>query len=233
LYYQNIDLPPVHLYKVGDAYFVRDGHHRISVARERGQQFIEGEIIEMQTRVPLTPDLTAADLDIVGEYADFLETTQIDKLRPDHSIRFSEPGGYSRLVEHIAVHRYFLGAEKKRRITWTEAVASWYDHLYVPTTHAIREHNILGDFPRRTEADLYLWIMDHHFFLSEQGESVNLEQAAVDFAQNYSQRVDKRLLRGVRQAVAEILGSEDMLPVEGTMASEPQRDDEEMANGEE
>lgn len=231
LYYENVDLPPVHLYQVGSVYFVRDGHHRISVARERGQLFIEAEVIEMQTRVPLTPDLMAADLDIVGEYAEFLEKTQIDKLRPDHSIQFSEPGGYARLLEHIAVHRYFLGAEEKRRIPWTEAVASWYDHLYVPTTRAIRAHNILSHFPRRTEADLYLWIMDHHYFLSEQGEAVDLEQAAVDFAQNYSERVDKKLLRGVRQAVAEILGNEDMMPVEGTMAGEGHPGDEGAANG--
>lgn len=231
LYYENVDLPPVHLYQIGDAYFVRDGHHRVSVARERGQEFIEAEIIEMQTRVPVTPDLMAADLDIMGEYADFVEKSQIDKLRPGQTIQFSEPGGYARLLEHIAVHRYFLGLEERRRISWREAVASWYDHIYAPTTEAIRTHNILHDFPRRTEADLYLWIADHHYFLKSQGEELDLEQAAVDFAEHYSQRMDKKLLRSVRQAVAEILGGEEMMPIEGSLASEPRRGEEELTNG--
>ncbi|MCL4394894.1 MAG: hypothetical protein M1482_08865 [Chloroflexi bacterium] len=220
-YYQNVDLPPVELYKIGDVYFVRDGHHRVSVARERGQEFIDAQVIEVQTRVPLSPDITAADLELVGEYSHFIEHTHIDAVRPDHDIRFSEPGGYTRLIEHIAVHRYFMGLEQKRRIHRAEAVASWYDNLYLPTVRAIRDHRILRDFPGRTEADLYLWIMDHFFYLSQQAKEVALEDAAVDFARHYSNRLDKRLLRTMRQAVTELLNTDDFAPVEGTMASEP------------
>ena len=227
LYYQNVDLPPVQLYQVGEFYFVRDGHHRISVARQRGQQFIDAEVIQVQTRVPLTPDLTAHDLEIAGEYADFLERTQIDRLRPDQSIRFSEPGGYTRLIEHIAVHRYFMGIEQHHPIPWHRAVVSWYDNVYLPAVKVIREHSVLKEFARRTEADLYLWIMDHHYFLSQQDESVVLEDAAIDFAQHFSERIDKKLLRQMRRAVAEFLGGEDLMPVEGTMASEPHHRDEE------
>jgi hypothetical protein len=227
LYYQNVDLPPVQLYQIGEFYFVRDGHHRISVARQRGQQFIEGEVIEVQTRVALSADLTAHDLEIVGEYADFLERTQIDQLRPDQVIKFSEPGGYTRLIEHIAVHRYFMGVEQHHRIAWQKAVASWYDNLYLPAVKVIREHNVLKEFPGRTEADLYLWIMDHQYFLSKQDENVGLEDAAIDFAEHFSERIDKKLLRNMRRALAEFLGGEDLLPVEGTMASEPHHPDEE------
>ncbi len=212
-WYQEVELPPVQLYKVGEVYFVRDGHHRISVAREKGQEFIEAEVIEVRTRVPVTPDLLASDLEIVGEYADFIEKTHLDKIRPEQNIRFSEPGGYARLLEHIAVHRYFLGSEKKRPIPCEEAVASWYDNLYLPVIQAIREHNILKDFPQRTEADLYLWIADHHYFLREQHKDVDLEDAAVDFAERYSERVDKRALRALQQAVAEFLGGESLKPM--------------------
>lgn len=212
-WYADVHLPPVQLYKVSDAYFVRDGHHRISVAREKGQEFIEAEVIEVKTRVPITPDLTAADLEIVGEYADFIEQTRLDKLRPDHNIRFSEPGSYARLIEHIAVHRYFLGEEQQRKIVWEEAVTSWYDSVYLPVVQAIRAHNILSDFPNRTEADLYLWITDHHYFLHEQDHEVDWEQAAVDFAEHYSQRLDKRWLNAVKQAVTEFLEGETLKPM--------------------
>jgi hypothetical protein len=43
---EGIPLPPVELIKVGEIYFVRDGHHRISVARAFGEQFIEAEVTE-------------------------------------------------------------------------------------------------------------------------------------------------------------------------------------------
>lgn len=178
-YYQNVDLPPVQLYQVGDFYFVRDGHHRISVARERGQQFIEGEVIEVKTRVPLSPDLTAHDLEIAGEYGEFLERTQIDKLRSDHSIQFSEPGGYARLIEHIAVHRYFMGLDLKRDVPDEEAVVHWYDTVYLPIVKVIRQSKILKDFPGKTEGDLYLWVLDHQRYLSEQeGQSLQPPEAA-------------------------------------------------------
>jgi hypothetical protein len=214
------------LYKIGQVYFVRDGHHRVSVAREKGQEYIDAEVIEVKTRVPLTPDLIANDLEIVGEYDKFIEKTRIDKLRPAHSIRFSEPDGYARLLEHIAVHRYFLGNEQHRRITWDEAVLSWYDNFYMSTVRTIQANEILKDFPQRTEADLYLWIMDHYHYLNEGEGSVPLEDAAMDFAQHYSERLDKKILRGVRNAVAEILGGEFLPPLIGTMTDEPHGDNQ-------
>ena len=219
-YYAAKNLPPVSLYKIGDVYFVRDGHHRVSVAHEKNQEYIDAEVIEVKTRVPLTPELVANDLEIVGEYDKFIEQTHIDKLRPDHSIRFSEPDGYARLLEHIAVHRYFMGEERQSRVPWDEAVTSWYDNLYMPTVNIIREQNLLKDFPNRTEADLYLWIMDHYHYLNEGDATVPLEDAALDFAQNYSERLDKKLLRGVRNAVAEILGGDFLPPLVGTMSDE-------------
>jgi hypothetical protein len=53
--YQSVTLPPVDLVKVDDHYFVTDGNHRVSVARALGQQFIEAEVVEVLTAVPLNP----------------------------------------------------------------------------------------------------------------------------------------------------------------------------------
>lgn len=192
--------------------------------------YIDAEVIEVKTRVPVTPDLLASDLEIVGEYSDFVDQTRIDKLRPDQSIRFSEPGGYARLIEHIAVHRYFLGEERNSKVSWNEAVASWYDNVYLPVIQTIGAHNMLNDFPHRTEADLYLWIMDHHYYLHEQDENVALEDAAVDFAEHYSERFDKRLLHAVKQAVHEFLDSETLKPMIGTFFSEPHNEVKEENN---
>ncbi len=196
-------LPPVQLYKVGDLYFVRDGHHRVSVARERGQEFIDAEVIEVRTRVPMTiadKGLEPEDLEIIGEYATFLEETQLDRLRPDAAIRFSQPGGYSRLLEHIVVHRYFMGLDFNRDVSWEEAVGDWYDYIYMAMVRIIREREILKDVPDRTEADLYLWIMDHHHFLQERGEP-GWDRAAEDLRRNFSPRLNRKLVRLLRNLV--------------------------------
>lgn len=46
-------LPPVELVRVGDVYFVQDGHHRVSVARAMGQACIEAEVVAWQVSGPL------------------------------------------------------------------------------------------------------------------------------------------------------------------------------------
>jgi hypothetical protein len=51
-YAEGLSLPPVQLYQIGDAYFVVDGHHRVSVARVRGQGWIDAEVVEVLTLAP-------------------------------------------------------------------------------------------------------------------------------------------------------------------------------------
>lgn len=196
-YFELKHLPPVKLYKVGDAYFVVDGNHRVSVAREQKRVFIDAEVIEAESRVPVGPDLDAQDLKIKGEYAEFLHRTGLDRLRPEQEIEFTIAGGYQRLLEQIAVHRYFMGLEEQRFIPEAEAVTDWYDHLYLPLVKVIRKQEFLEEFPNRTEADLYLWVMEHLHYLREAGAVVTPEKAAEHFATYYTSKLLKRALHVV------------------------------------
>jgi hypothetical protein len=187
-FYDDVSLPPVQLYKVGDVYFVLDGNHRVSVAREHGATYVDAEVSEAITRVPPTAaDINADTLAILGEYSEFLERVRLDKLRPEQCIRFSIGGAYQRLIEHIAVHRYFMGLDQKRTIGEDEAVTDWYDNVYMPIVNAVRAENILSAFPGRTEADLYVWIIDHkHFVRAECGYDLTPDAAAADYAEQYA-----------------------------------------------
>jgi hypothetical protein len=182
-FYKAVSLPPVLLYKVGQVYFVVDGHHRVSVAREQGQQFIDAEVRECSTKVNITPDLKPEDLVILGEKVQFLERTRLDQLRPDSRVRLTIAGGFERMLKHIAVHRYFMGLDQKRDISDAEAVGDWYDTVYIPIVDVIRESGILEECPGRTEADLYLWVLDHQQQLAqESGQALDKPQdAARDF----------------------------------------------------
>ena len=149
-FYEDIHLPPVVLYKVGDVYFVVDGHHRVSVAREQGQEYIEAEIRECATRVNITANIKTEDLEILGAKVHFLERTALDHIRPDADIKITIPDGFERMLEHIAVHRYFMGLDLKRDISEEEAVAHWYDTVYLPIVDIIRNSKILKDFKDKT-----------------------------------------------------------------------------------
>jgi hypothetical protein len=162
-----IDLPPVDLWKISDVYFVRDGNHRVSVARWMGQGHIDAFVTELLVDVPLTPDLSVRTLLFAEEYSDFLEWTNLHALRPDQRIEFSELGGYLDLVRYINTYRYNLGQQLDRAIARDEAVAGWYDNVYRPIIQVIREQHALKRFPGRTEADLYRWVMDNRAAIGE------------------------------------------------------------------
>jgi hypothetical protein len=166
-FYQEISLPPVVLYKVGQVYFVVDGHHRVSVAREQGQLEIEAEVRECAIRVNITADIKPEDLEILESKVEFLERTDLDDLIPQANIKLTIPDGFERMLEHIAVHRYFMGLDLKRNISEQEAVVDWYDRVYLPIIQVIRDTNILNEFPGKTEGDLYLWVQDHQHYLAE------------------------------------------------------------------
>ncbi|ABU59091.1 MULTISPECIES: hypothetical protein [Roseiflexus] len=195
---QMANLPPVELYRIGDVYFVRDGNHRISVARQIGQKEIDAYVTELLVDVPLEPGDSVRDLLLKEEYSDFLEWTELHRLRPDQRIEFSEPGGYLDLIQHINGHRYFMGLEQQREIARAEAVADWYDTVYLPMVRAIRQHRALDYFPGRTEADLYRWIAAHRWALLEQtGRDPGPECATHDFLERHLHRHPLDALNGV------------------------------------
>jgi hypothetical protein len=177
-FYEDVSLPPVLLYKVGEVYFVVDGNHRVSVARDQGVEYIDADVRECSVRVPVTAELQPEDLIILGERVEFLMRTGLDKLRPEANIELTILGGHDRILEHIAVHRYFMGLDWKRDIGEEEAVGHWYDTVYIPIVHVIRDAGILAVFPDRTEADFYLWVIDHQHYLTQERDQLTPPETA-------------------------------------------------------
>jgi nucleotide-binding universal stress UspA family protein len=189
-------LPPVELYKIGDAYFVKDGHHRISVAKRLHAKYISAYVTEISTSIPLSSEVTPQDLILKEEYAKFLEDTKLNEYFPDANLQLSFPGLFTALEEHIKVHRYYMGIEALNEISYEDAVKHWYVTIYQPIAELIRDLAILHEFPGRTEADLYVWISDHRTYLQKElGWSIPPEKAALNFIREISPRVKHVLYR--------------------------------------
>jgi len=197
-----IQLPPINLYRVGEVYFVVDGHHRVSVARSQGIRYLDARVTEIESDVPIDVDLDAHNLAIKGEYARFLQQTQLHELRPDQRLETSAAGGYQRILEQIAMHSCLIEARRGHPISQTEAVAAWYDEVYLPIVDMIREQGILTGFPQRTETDLYLWIVAHQEYLHDQcGTAINTERAAEHYAERYPRRMIQRAAQAAKELV--------------------------------
>jgi hypothetical protein len=197
-------LPPIEVYEIGHVYFVKDGNHRVSVAKERGQAFIDAYVTQIDTPIEIRPE---TDLDMVIRQIEkiaFFEGTHLDILRPGNQIRLTLPGQYQKLMEHIHVHRWYLGIENEREMQWDEAVQSWYDRIYLPIVEYIRTHDVLADFSNRTETDLYLWLIEHRTNLRGDPDQTPLEEATEDFVAKHSTRPMKRAARLLRYTINSI-----------------------------
>ncbi|HEX7004928.1 MAG TPA: universal stress protein [Trueperaceae bacterium] len=205
-------VPPIEVYRVGDAYFVKDGNHRVSVARQLGSKYIQAYVTPVRSRVKLTPDVEPDDLIIKAEEAEFLLETQIDELRPEADLTVTAPGSYADLREHISVHRYYMGIDRGREISYPEAVAHWYDTVYLPVVESIRKHGLLRGFPGRTETDLYLWLSEHRAALEKElGWALPTEalvQGVAEEVGSETEATQERRERALRVALGEEHGFE-------------------------
>lgn len=187
-FYEDIRLPPIQLYKFGDIYFVKDGNHRVSVARERGVEFIDAEVIEGHIRVPLSSTMSPTELLMQAEYAEFLRHTDLDRLQPDHDLRPTALGRYDVIWSHIESHRAWLSSIWQREATIHEAVNDWYMYIYMPIVQVVRDRGVLDEFPNLTEADIYLWVMHHRQALKvRDGHDVGPVESAEDYAELMTQ----------------------------------------------
>lgn len=160
-------VPPISLYQIGDAYFVLDGNHRVSIAKEMGMETIEAYVTEIKTKVPISSNLTSDELILKTAYVNFLEDTQIDHFLPgvDFSLHLVE--NYPLLKEHISVHQYYMGIENKRPVSFEEAALHWFDTIYSPVITIIESSGLHHAFRDLTLTDLYLWLLDQQNTLQE------------------------------------------------------------------
>ena len=169
-------------------YFVIDGNHRVSVARHLGATHIQAYVTEVHSLVSFTPEIQPDDLIIKAEYAGFLVETRLKELCPDADLSVTTPGKYPVLLEHINLHRYFLGLEQQRDISFSDALIGWHKDVYLPVIETIRESGILHYFPQRTETDLYLWMSKYCEELEgELGWHVHPEKAVFDLVSQRTQ----------------------------------------------
>lgn len=187
--------PPIDTYKIDRVYFVKDGNHRVSVAKELGWQTIQGYVTELPSSISLNPDVGPDELLIKEECAYFLEQTQLDKTRPDSKdhIDFTAPGGFQLLLKHVELHRYLVEKEQGKPLDVDKtralqlAAADWYDNVYMPILNVVKESEVIKHFPGRSASDLYMWLIKHQAALREQ---YNLEQVALpDEAREFLQSI--------------------------------------------
>lgn len=160
-YHSDTILPPISVYKVGSWYFVRDGNHRVSVAKSKGQEYIDAEVVEVSSQIPLEEGMTLNELKkrvVEHEREMFLKQYNPTYL-PMEEIVFTTPGSYPEMVNHILVHKYYANEKKEKEMTFEEGAISWYKNVYRPIVDALDKEHLQSIYPGYSDADIYMFLV--------------------------------------------------------------------------
>jgi hypothetical protein len=172
--------PPIVAYRLGDSYFVVDGHHRVAVAKQRKIEFIDAEITELRARFALPPGVDVGSLIHAEQRQRFMEDSGLDRKAPEVDIDLSAPHEYIELLELIKVHAYHLSCERDAVVPIEDAAIHFYDHVYLPTVDAIREEGLGEVFPHKTSSDLFMVVYERRRTLFPERGSVELVDVVRD-----------------------------------------------------
>ncbi len=146
-------LPAIDVYRVGEVHFVRDGHHRVSVARALGHNDINAHVIEVSTRVGAEGGLRLADLPRKGHERLLRERVPLPATAWSR-IDLQDPDDFGELAETVEAWGFRHCQERGDLLDREATAAAWFAEEYVPSVELLRESDLIG--PRETEAEAYL-----------------------------------------------------------------------------
>ena len=192
----NITLPPISVYKIGEWYFVRDGNHRVSVARSEGMEFIDAEVVELSSKINLEEGMTLNELKkrvVAHERQMFIDQYHPTYL-PMDKIYFTTPGAYPEMVHHILVHKYYANEHLDRVLSFQEGAESWYKNVYSPLVGAMDKEHLRSHFPGSTDGDIYMWLVRRWDEMKRIDALSTEEDAAKDVIKNDQKSVFRHYL---------------------------------------
>jgi hypothetical protein len=154
-------LPPIDVLRIGEIYFVRDGHNRVSVARALGRADIDARITDVITRVGAERAITLADLPLKGHERVFFERVPLPQ-DARTEIELTDPWDYARLAESVEAWGFRTGQEREEAISRQETAGLWLDNEYRPVVAMLREAELIGD---RTPTEAYMRVSAQRYRL--------------------------------------------------------------------
>jgi len=153
--------PPIVVVKLGETYFVIDGHHRAALARRGGAATIDADVTELVARVPLPAGADMLEVILRELERIFLEDSGLAEARPGVRLAVSRPAHYLELLENVQVHGYHMMRGRGRVLDNAEIAADWHDAIYQPTLAAIDSLRLDGLYRDAPPGDLFLVLHRH------------------------------------------------------------------------
>jgi hypothetical protein len=198
--YPNGDFPAISVYEVGGAYFVVDGHHRVALSRELGRDYIDADVIELETEYELEDEVDVLTLVHTEQHRRFMEESGLAAVRPDARFELLRPDAYAQLLEIVQAYAYRRSREAGRLLAPAEVAADWYETEYLPAVEAIHAVGLHRRYTYKTDADLFLWIDAKRRSLEPMQRTVSwLDAARAAAGERHGPLTRRRLTREKRR----------------------------------
>src|SRR3954447_3171125 len=155
------EMPPIDVYRIGEVHFVKDGHHRVSVARAMGLDKIDAYVTEVLTAVGADQRTRLRDLALKSHERLFFERVPLPPgSRPQ--IQLADEWRYVELAESVEAWG-FRAMQGLGEFTTREEVAErWFRDEYDPVVNMLREADLIGS---GTETEAYLRVAGLRYLL--------------------------------------------------------------------
>jgi hypothetical protein len=144
-------LPPIDVYRIGDMHFVKDGHHRVSVARALGHRDIDAYVTEVLTEVGADRKIRLRDLPLKSHQRLFYERVP---LLPEQreQIHLSDEWRYAALAEAVEAWGFRVSQARQEWMSRREVAEEWFRDEYRPVVEMLRDAQLIMKGVTDTEA---------------------------------------------------------------------------------
>jgi hypothetical protein len=154
-------MPPIDVLRIGEIYFVRDGHHRVSVSRALGRADIDANVTDVTTRVGADRKITLEDLPLKSYERVFFERVPLP-MQARAEIRLSDASDFAVLAEGVEAWGFRAMQEHHQELDRVEAAELWLETEYRPVVAMLREAELVGQM---TETEAYMSIAEERYRL--------------------------------------------------------------------
>ncbi|MDR2427292.1 MAG: ParB/RepB/Spo0J family partition protein [Endomicrobium sp.] len=213
--------PPIKVYQVLDNYFIIDGHHRVTAAKNVfNAKYIDAEVLEIDFDFEISPKKTytyntesAKGFLIKLEEHFFQLKTCLSNTVLKYPLKVTELVSFGKLYEEIENYKNSYNKGQFQKLSIIYASYHWYEYRFIPAISIIEEEDVLSGFPNRTYTDLYVWIQQHKYYLSQKvGYDVGFDFTAHDFFKKYKKvkglylipSMIRDVLRGIKEQIKDL-----------------------------
>ncbi len=155
------DMPPISVYRVGDLHFVRDGHHRVSVARAQNRPDIDAYVTDVSTRLGADQTIRVADLPLKSHERVFLERVPLTEAEA-REVKLSDPWAYAALAEGVEAWGFRTMHGRGEALTRRDVSEAWLNDEFRPVVGMLRDADLIGD---GSDADAYTRVASERYRL--------------------------------------------------------------------